>query len=87
MGSSTPVVPVLTGEPTVTLALTSALVEAGVLVCPGVPPMVQAHRSRIRMHVTAAHDAAGIALAVEAIEQAAGALGILDRTAVEMAEA
>jgi 8-amino-7-oxononanoate synthase len=76
MGSTTPVVPVLTGEPTTTLALTSALLEAGVLVCPGVPPMVQAHRSRIRMHVTAAHDAPGIELAVDAIGAEGRALGI-----------
>ena len=76
MGSTTPVVPVLIGEPTTTLALTSALIDDGVLVCPGVPPMVQSHRSRIRMHVTAAHDASGIELAVDAIGSQARALGL-----------
>ena len=87
MGSTTPVVPVLVGEPTATLALTSALMDAGVLVCPGVPPMVQAHRSRIRMHVTAAHDAAGITRALEAVEEATAALGLLEEAGAEMARA
>ncbi|HKP92197.1 MAG TPA: pyridoxal phosphate-dependent aminotransferase family protein [Thermoleophilaceae bacterium] len=87
MGSTTPVVPVLVGEPTATLALTSALMDAGVLVCPGVPPMVQAHRSRIRMHVTAAHDAAGIAHALDAIENAAAGAGLREEPAEEMARA
>lgn len=87
MGSTTPVVPVLVGEPTATLTLTSALMDSGVLVCPGVPPMVQAHRSRIRMHVTAAHDAAGIAHALDAIEAAGAALGLLDDAPREAAPA
>jgi 8-amino-7-oxononanoate synthase len=87
MGSTTPVVPVLVGEPTATLGLTSSLMDAGVLVCPGVPPMVQAHRSRVRMHVTAAHDAAGIARALDAIEAAAGALAVPDDQPAEVAPA
>jgi 8-amino-7-oxononanoate synthase len=70
MASTTPVVPVRVGEPAATLALASALMDAGVLVCPSVPPMTKAHESRIRMHVTAAHDAAGIAHALDAIEGA-----------------
>ncbi|MFL5781067.1 MAG: aminotransferase class I/II-fold pyridoxal phosphate-dependent enzyme [Thermoleophilaceae bacterium] len=85
MGSTTPVVPVLVGEPNTTLALTSSLMDSGVLVCPGVPPMVQSHRSRIRMHVTAAHDAAGIARALDAIEAATATLGMLDDHAGEAA--
>jgi 7-keto-8-aminopelargonate synthetase-like enzyme len=76
MGSTTPVVPVLVGDPGLTLSLTTALKEAGVLVCPAIPPMVQAHRSRIRMHVTAAHDPDSIAHAIDAITECAAAVGM-----------
>lgn len=81
MGSTTPVVPLLIGDPGLTLALTTELKKAGVLVCPAIPPMVQSHRSRIRMHVTAAHDAESIAHAVEAIEEQTAALGIAGQPA------
>ncbi|MEA2474195.1 MAG: 8-amino-7-oxononanoate synthase [Thermoleophilaceae bacterium] len=76
MGSCTPVVPVLVGDPGLTLALTTQLKEAGVLVCPAIPPMVQAHRSRIRMHVTAAHDAESIAHAIHTLTSTAASLGM-----------
>ncbi|MDQ3935863.1 MAG: aminotransferase class I/II-fold pyridoxal phosphate-dependent enzyme [Actinomycetota bacterium] len=78
MGSCTPVVPLLVGDPATTLALTSELKRRGVLVCPAIPPMVQAHRSRIRMHVTAAHDPQSIEHALGAIEAAATELGIVE---------
>jgi 7-keto-8-aminopelargonate synthetase-like enzyme len=81
LGSVTPVVPLLVGDPGLTLALTTELKKAGVLVCPAIPPMVQAHRSRIRMHVTAAHDAESIAHAVNAINEKAAELGIVGEPA------
>jgi 8-amino-7-oxononanoate synthase len=77
LGSVTPVVPMLVGDPGLTLALTTELKKAGVLVCPAIPPMVQAHRSRIRMHVTAAHDAESIAHAIAAIDETTAKLGIV----------
>jgi 8-amino-7-oxononanoate synthase len=76
MGSTTPVVPMLVGDPGTTLALTTALRDAGVLVCPAIPPMVQSHLSRIRMHVTAAHDAEGIDHALDAIAESTAAVGM-----------
>jgi 8-amino-7-oxononanoate synthase len=76
MGSTTPVVPLLVGDPATTLALTTALKEARVLVCPAIPPMVQSHRSRIRMHVTAAHDRDAIDHAIEGITRSAAAVGM-----------
>lgn len=81
LGSITPVVPLLVGDPGLTLALTTKLKEAGVLVCPAIPPMVQAHRSRIRMHVTAAHDAESIMHAVNAIKATTAELGIVGEPA------
>ena len=76
LGSVTPVVPVLVGDPGLTLALTTELRKAGVLVCPAIPPMVQSHRSRIRMHVTAAHDADSIGHAIDALTRTAAGLGM-----------
>jgi 8-amino-7-oxononanoate synthase len=76
MGTETPVVPIHVGDPGAALAFATALRDAGVLVCPAIPPMVQASRSRVRMHVTAAHGRDALEHAVEAIAVAGAALGI-----------
>jgi 8-amino-7-oxononanoate synthase len=67
MGSETPVIPILVGDPGKTLAFARRLQDAGVLLCPAIPPMVQAHLSRLRGHMTAAHDRAAIDEALAAI--------------------
>jgi 8-amino-7-oxononanoate synthase len=76
MGSETPVIPLLVGDPLRTMELTVRLRQRGVLVCPAIPPMVQAHRSRVRAHVTAAHDRASLQRALDIIEEVGGALGL-----------
>lgn len=76
LGSCTPVIPVLVGDPTRTLAFTAALREAGVLVCPAIPPMVHAHLSRIRMHVTAGHGAEALEHALATLDSVAAELGL-----------
>jgi len=53
--STTPIIPVLVGDKFRTFQAASELRRRGVLVCPAVPPMVQNHLSRLRLHVTAAH--------------------------------
>jgi len=47
-----------------------------VYICPAIPPMVPAHLSRVRAHVTAAHEVADLDAAVEAIAAVAGPLGL-----------
>lgn len=76
MHSVTPVIPILVGDPTLTIALTARLRAHGVHICPAVPPMVPAHLSRVRAHVTAAHEAADLDAAVETLAAVAGSLGI-----------
>lgn len=79
MRSETPVVPILVGDPMRTVELTATLRDRGVLVCPAIPPMVQGRLSRIRAHVTAAHDETSIAAALAIIEDVAASLGIGSR--------
>jgi 7-keto-8-aminopelargonate synthetase-like enzyme len=55
LASTTPIIPVLVGDKFRTFQAASELRRRGVLVCPAVPPMVQNHLSRLRLHVTAAH--------------------------------
>jgi hypothetical protein len=55
--------------------------EKGVLVCPAIPPMVQAHRSRIRAHVTAAHDHDSLSRALDIIEEVGSAFGLCGASA------
>ncbi|MFQ5664807.1 MAG: aminotransferase class I/II-fold pyridoxal phosphate-dependent enzyme [Candidatus Binatia bacterium] len=75
MRSETPVIPILVGDPVRTLEFTARLRDRGVLVCPAIPPMVQGHLSRIRAHVTAAHDDATIDAALTIIGDVAAAIG------------
>lgn len=55
MDSQSPVIPVLIGDPRRARALATALQHAGIHATAGVPPMVAPNRSRLRIHVTAAH--------------------------------
>lgn len=76
MHSVTPVIPVLVGSESRAVEVTAALREKGVLVCPAIPPMVQAHLSRVRAHVTAAHDAAELGYALDAFGEVASRYGL-----------
>lgn len=76
MGSETPVIPVRIGDPGLTLELASRLRDRGVLVCPAIPPMVRGKLSRIRLHVTAAHDTAALDEALRAITDVGSSLGL-----------
>jgi 8-amino-7-oxononanoate synthase len=76
LGSETPVIPLLVGDQVRTMELTVRLREKGVFVCPAIPPMVQAHRSRVRAHVTAAHDHESLTRALDIIEEVGGAFGL-----------
>jgi 7-keto-8-aminopelargonate synthetase-like enzyme len=78
MGSETPVVPILVRDVGRTVEFAARLRDRGILVCPAIPPMVPGHLSRIRMHVTAAHDEAQIERALTAIGEAGRALGIVE---------
>jgi 8-amino-7-oxononanoate synthase len=76
MNSVTPVIPIRVGDPGKTIEFAARLRSSGVLVCPAIPPMVQSHLSRVRAHVTAAHDHASLARALQAIEEVAASIGI-----------
>jgi len=76
MRSVTPVVPILVGDASRTIELAARLRAHGVHVCPAIPPMVPAHLSRVRAHVTAAHETAELDTAVETIVAVGGPLGI-----------
>jgi len=65
------VIPILVGDELHTVEFAAALRERGVLVCPAIPPMVQAHLSRVRAHVTAAHDEPSLVSALATIDGAA----------------
>ncbi len=74
--SVTPVIPILVGDPARTIELTARLRARGVYICPAIPPMVPAHLSRVRAHVTAAHEVPELMAAVETIAAVGGLLGI-----------
>lgn len=78
MGSETPVVPILVRDTARTIEFAARLRDRAVLVCPAIPPMVPGHLSRIRMHVTAAHDEAQIERALTAIGEVGRSLGIAE---------
>lgn len=84
LGSETPVIPLLVGDQGRTMELTVRLRDQGVFVCPAIPPMVQAHRSRIRAHVTASHDRTSLTRALDVIEEVGGSFGL--RTAQPSSE-
>ena len=76
MQSETAVIPILVGEPSRTMEFTARLRAHGVYVCPAIPPMVQSHLSRIRMHVTAGHNEATLSRALTVIDDVARSVGI-----------
>ena len=75
-------IPILVGDMDKTIEFTAYLRAEGVLVCPAIPPMVQAHLSRVRAHVTALHDEEALTRAVEVIDRIGRTLGIRRRGAV-----
>jgi 8-amino-7-oxononanoate synthase len=80
MGSVTPVVPILVGDQGRAIEFTAGLRKRGIFVCPAIPPMVQARRSRVRGHVTAAHDEALLRAALPIIDEVGRALGLTGQT-------
>lgn len=76
MNSVTPVIPILVGDPARTIELTARLRARGIHICPAIPPMVPAHLSRVRAHVTAAHETADLDAAVQTIAAVGGPLGL-----------
>jgi 8-amino-7-oxononanoate synthase len=76
LSSETPVIPILVGDQLRTLMFSRGLARAGVLVCPAIPPMVQPHMSRIRMHVTARHDSDAIDRVLAALDAVAREVGV-----------
>jgi 7-keto-8-aminopelargonate synthetase-like enzyme len=79
MRSETPVIPIRVGDPAKTIEFAARLRQHGILVCPAIPPMVQSHLSRIRMHVTAGHDPRALEAALPVIEEIARSLEILEK--------
>jgi 7-keto-8-aminopelargonate synthetase-like enzyme len=78
MGSETPVIPILLRDMGRTVEFTARLRDRGVLVCPAIPPMVPGHLSRIRMHVTAAHDEAQLERALQVLADVGRSLGVIE---------
>ena len=72
LGSTTQIVPVLTGEPAPTMAATAALFERGIFLQGIRPPTVPVGRCRLRATVMASHDPAELEAAAAAI------IGILE---------
>ena len=69
LGSTTQIVPVLTGEPTPTMAATAALLEQGILLQGIRPPTVPVGRCRLRATVMASHTPQELEAAAAAIIQ------------------
>jgi 8-amino-7-oxononanoate synthase len=82
MDSETPVIPMLIGDQLRAVELASALRKRGVLVCPAIPPMVPAHLSRVRSHVTARHEIEELRSALQTFEDVGRALGLIETAAV-----
>jgi 8-amino-7-oxononanoate synthase len=81
MDSETPVIPMLIGEQMRAVEFAAALRRRGVLVCPAIPPMVPAHLSRVRAHVTARHEIDELGAALQTIEEVGRGLGIIEPVA------
>jgi 8-amino-7-oxononanoate synthase len=65
--SQTPIQPVVLGDPAAALAASAALLERGVLVSAIRPPTVPTGTSRLRITLSAAHDAADVDRLLEAL--------------------
>lgn len=72
LGSTTQIVPVLTGDPEPTMAATEKLLAGGVLLQGIRPPTVAPGRCRLRATVMAVHQADELAAAADMILQAVG---------------
>lgn len=73
--STTHIVPAIIGEETAALAAAARLREAGFLALPIRPPTVPAGTSRLRLALSAAHDAAAVAGLAAALARALPRLG------------
>lgn len=74
MNSETPILPILIGDEQHTLTLATLLQHAGIHITAGVHPMVPAHRSRLRLHITATHTHTQIDHALAALHTAHASL-------------
>lgn len=81
MDSETPVIPMLVGEQLRAIEFAAGLRKRGVLVCPAIPPMVPAHLSRVRAHVTARHEIEELAAALHTLEEVGRSVGLVDQAA------
>ena len=75
--SVTPIVPIMTYEEDLALAMTRYCQEHGVFVLPAVPPAVPHGTSRLRANVTAAHTIEDIDFALDVFEAAGKAVGVI----------
>lgn len=73
LGSKSPIVPIVVGEPERAVALSAALLEQGLLVLPIRPPTVPRGTSRLRLTVNTAIDDNLLRLACRAVAQLCGA--------------
>jgi len=71
-GSTTQIVPVITGEPAPTMEAAQSLLDAGIFVQGIRPPTVPAGRCRLRATVMATHDPAGLDRAADLILDVVG---------------
>ena len=70
LDSATPIQPVIIGSNEATLAISSALLEQGILVPAIRPPTVPVNSARLRITLSAAHSAADVALLLNAMGNA-----------------
>ncbi|WP_124949563.1 8-amino-7-oxononanoate synthase [Sulfuriferula thiophila] len=70
LDSATPIQPVIIGSNAATLAISSALLEQGILVPAIRPPTVPVNSARLRITLSAAHSAADVALLLNAMGNA-----------------
>lgn len=78
----TPVFPLVCGDDTSALRLARACQKRGLYVQAILPPVVPLGSSRLRLAVSAAHQAADLAWAVDTMDSAARELGLAPRVAV-----
>lgn len=77
MGSETPIIPILVGDERLTMRFSAELLKAGVFVCGIRPPTVPAGTARLRLTVSAAHNAEDMDCALQALSRLGRGLGII----------